>query len=871
MGIWKDLAFRLKALTDRRLREEELDEELRFHLEMEIEKRMAAGESRAAATRGARLDFGAPESVKEQVRDAWGVRLADETRRDLRGAFRMLIASPAFSAVAIGSLAVGLGTATVIFSLADAVMLRPLPFDTPEALVSLEEVTPEGAPFSVSGPNLLDFERLSEKLDGIGAWSWTPPRPALATGDTRLQLRSEEVSPSFFTVLGVKAQRGRTFDPAMAKSGNTPRQVVLSDKSWRRLFAADPDIVGRDIDLDGQMWTVIGVLPEDFRFASGKQDVFLPFVPTTNQRGNRFLGAIARLADGASLEQARDEIQAIASTLGQEYPESNGGWTTRMRPLDHYLLGDENRRANGVLLGASALLLLLACANVSNLLLARAADRRDEMELRLCLGASHGRLRRQILVESLVLATLGGVGALALAGLAVPWVRGLDIAIPRLDQVTLAGRSMAFLALTSVVSGLLFGLASVLRVRTSRDSGSLRSRRQGSDKGSRRLRSALVMAEVALAMVLAVGAGLLLRSFDQLRAFDTGFDTSGVVLARIDLPPARYPWDAESTRLFFDRLVERIEALPGVGAVGSSNVSPFRDSGTMNVVALETETEVSAFLPIHWRSVTSDYFEALGIPMLRGRSFVGTEQRLETVISASLAQQLWPDGDPIGQQMRWRVPDGPLLEVVGVVGDVQDLELGDEKTAMVYWPQRVMAWHSVTLAIRTSLEPSALSASLREALREMDPLLADPELSTLSGQRVEALARPLLSLRMVAFSALIALLLAAAGVYGMVAYSVSRRQREMGVRAAIGARPGQLVSLVIRDVAFLLVGGLVGGLLVSLGLVESLRLLLYQTSPFDLQVLATVVLTLVAVGLVASGLPALRAGRVDPVTVLRLD
>lgn len=870
MGWWNDAMFRLQALTRRQVQEDDLDEELRFHLEMEIERRMENGESRAEAQRAARLDFGAPESVKEQVRDAWGVRLADETWRDLQGALRQLISSPVFSTVAIGSLALGLGTATVIFSLADAVMLRPLPFKDPQALVSLEEITPAGLPFSVSHANLIDFEETSRRLAGVGAWNYVTPRPALEVDGSRVQLEGESVTPSFFSVLGVEARLGRTFDPQLAALGDAPREVVLSDRAWRRLFAADSAVIGRSIDLDGEPWTVIGVLPEDFRFRSAEQDLFMPFVPRAEyQRGNRYLGAFARLATGSSLDQAQHELRAIVENLARQYPESNGDWGIQLQPLDHFLLGETNRRTHGVLLGAALLLLLLACANVSNLLLARASDRQDEIQLRLCLGAGSGRVRRQLLVESLVLATLGAVCALALAALAVPWVRGLDIALPRLDQVSLGPRSLAFLALAALASSLIFGLASALRATAAADGGSLRSRRQGSDPGSRRLRSALVIAEVALAMVLTVGAGLLLRSFEQLRAFDAGFDTSGVLLARFDLPAERYPEESKAARLFYDRLIEKLEVLPGVEAVGGSSVSPFRDSGTMNRIALETERDLSAFRPVHWRAVTSDFFEAVGIPLLRGRSF--GDRGLETVISASLADHLWPDGDAIGQRLRWRVPNGPLLEVVGVVGDVQDIELGGERPDMVYWPQRAMGRQGLTLALRTDLEPAALFAGVRGAVQEMDSLLAAPEFSTLSGQRVRALSRPLLSLRLITIAALMALLLAGAGVYGMVAYSVSRRRREMGVRAALGARPGQLVFLVIRDAGALLAGGLAGGLLISLGLTQTLGLLLYQTSPLDPHVLAAVVGVLVAVGLVASGLPALHAGRVDPITVLRQD
>ena len=872
-SLWRDLAFRLRALTRGQQQETELDEELRFHLEMEIEQRMAAGETRAEASRAARLDFGAPEAVKERVRDAWGVRLADETGRDLRGALRQLIVSPTFSVVAIGSLAVGLATATVVFSLADAVMLRPLAFKDPASLVSVQEFTPQGMPFSTSQPNLDDFARSSRTLDGIGVWGSRSPRPALDLDGTPVPLRSEAVNAAFFQVLGVTPQLGRTFDPESMRGGQAPQEVVLSDRGWRRLFAANPTIVDQKIALDGEQWTVIGVLPEDFRFGAARQDIFLPLtLPTSPPRGDRYLMAFARLAEGAGIAQAQQELRTIADVLAQRHPDSNTGWDVHVQPLAHFFLGEESRRAQGVLVGASLLLLVLGCANVSNLLLARAADRQGETQLRLCLGASRGRLRRQLIVESLVLATAGGVCALALSAVAMPWVRGLDAAIPRLDQVALNERSLAFLALITVGSALIFGLASTLRATAAAGQGSLRARRQGSDKRSRRLRSALVMSEVALAMVLTVGAGLLLRSFEQLRGFDAGFDPSGVLLARFDMPSERYPGDAGALRAFFDQLIERLEVLPGVEAVGGSSVDPFRDSGTMGRVGPETETEINAFTPIHWRAVTSDYFEAVGIPVLRGRSLIrGSDRFSEAVISASLAERMWPNGDAIGERLRWIWPEGPVLEVVGVVGNVQDTELGAERTDMVYRPQRGLGWPTLTVALRTNQPPEVLSGPLRDIVRDLDPLLVVPDLSTLSGQRVESLGRPLLSLRVIAFSAAIALLLAAAGVYGMVAYAVSRRQREMGVRAAIGARPQQLVSLVVKDAAVLLGGGLALGLVISAALVESLRLLLYETSPFDPQVLAIVMAVLIGVGLLASSLPALRAGRIDPISVLRQE
>ena len=874
MSRLHDWTYRFKALWRRDRFENELDEELRFHLESEIERRVAAGESRASAERAARLDFGGPENIKEACRDQWGTRGLEDFRADLRTALRQLIKSPVFSLTAVASLAIGLGVATVVFSLVDSVLLKPLPFGEPERIVSLNEITPEGETFSVSDQNLLDFERRCRTLESVAGVLFPAPRPTFQQQDQRIRWIGQAVSASFFEVLGVQARIGRTFSPEEFVGTDQPRVVVLTDRGWRRNFNADPEIVGETILLDGESWTVIGVLPVDFRFASAEHDVFMPYVlDPTVPRGDHRLTAFARLAPGMSFEQADREVADVAAQLAELYPDSNARWGAGLVAIDEYFLGPEARRTNFVLLGAMALLLLLACVNVSNLLLARAEDRANEIRLRLALGAGRGRVVRQLLTESLVLGSLGALGAALLAWVAMPWVRSLDVALPRMDQMALDWRILASLALVAVVVSLLLAVIPALRA-TSQDGprSGLRYHRHGADPGSARMRAALVMAEVALATVLALGAGLLYRSFELLQGVDSGFATDGILLAQIDLPAERYPESSPQTRQFFDGLHELLEAQPGVESVGATMVSPFRGPRPKNNVAPEAEVDQNAFVPIHWRGVTPGYFQTLRIPLLRGRSFdKEAKPSLETVISSGLAQRLWPGEDPVGRRMRWISPEGPLFEVIGVVGEIQDLQLGGEPLDMVYLPQRIMGWPTLTIALRTSGSLEPLAAGVRAAVDELDPLLAPPEMSTLATQRREALARPLLSLRLVAVSALIAVLLAAVGVYGLVAYAVSRRRRELGVRVAVGARPRQVVTLVAWDAARLIGGGLVLGWIAALALAGTVRVLLYQVSPFDPRVTAYVALLLAAVGLLACALPASRAARVDPVTVLRQE
>ncbi|MDA8020914.1 MAG: ABC transporter permease [Thermoanaerobaculia bacterium] len=864
---WRDLRNRWRALVQPGRFEAELDEELSNHLELEIEHRMARGESREEAERAARLALGGVEGIKEGCRDSWGSRLIQDLGRDAQGACRRLVRYRRYSLVVIASLGLGLGAALVVFSMVDAVLLRPLPFHEPDRLVQFWELTPQGERFSSSDANLLDFREQGRSLVDLAAIQWPPPRPALFREGERVQLVGMGVTPNFFRSLGVSAVVGRTFGDEESRVDAPAWSVVLAYETWRTYFGADREIVGQDIDLDGHWWTVVGVLPEDFRFGGSVPQIYTPYrLDADFPRGDHRLSAVARLAPGASLESAQREFEAIASRLADTYPDTNDGWGVFLQPLPESMLGPDVRRTQWLLLSAVGLLLLLACVNVANLFLAQLADRQDELALRRALGSGRLRILQQVLTESVVLGAAGAAVGLGLAYLTVPWIRGLPVPMPRLDEMSVDLRVAGLAALLAIVSGLLFGLLPAWNA--TRSTRGVHSRRQGQvDPGSGRLRSALVMCEVALATVLAVGAGLLLDSFESLASVETGIDTRDVLLAEVDLPTDHYPESSNNARRFFEQLVERTNSLPGVESVGVTMTSPFRGPNPSNNVSVESETNRDAFVPVHWRAVSPGLFRTLRVPLVRGSDF-GEAPRAETVISAGLADRLWPGEDPIGQRMRWISPEGPLYEVVGVVGDVQDLALGVPPPLMVYMPQQWFGWPSMTLAVR-SVTPRAYVEPIREIVSDLDHKLGSPTFSTLGEQKKDALAQPQLSLQVMSIFSLVALLLAAAGVYGVVAYAVSRRQRDLGVRLALGASPGRLVrGLTLRSLMPVAIG-LVVGLALAMALAFSMQTMLYETSPVEPRVVLGVAAVLALAGLASAWMPARRAARLDPLVALR--
>ncbi len=856
------------------IRNVELDDELQFHLEMETERLVEEGLAPRAARREARLNFGSYEAAKEACRDERPFRLLDDFRRDTREACRALARSPLFTVTAVTSLAAGIGACAVIFSLVHAVLLRPLPFDQAERLVRFWETTPQGDRFSTSDPNFLDFRERTTSLVDMAAIAFPPPQPSLRTAAGPELLSGLTVSHSFFDVLGTEPILGRAFGDEEAVPGSNPRVVLLSHAAWRGRFGGEQSIVGRALDLDGERFTVIGVLPEDFRFLSSPE-IWFPFVPDADYvRADHRIEAIARLAPGVSLEQANAELEGIATALGERYPDSNDGWSALVVPFSEWLIGPQVERANLVLLGAVGLLLLLACANVSNLLLARASHRGSEIGLRLALGASRPRIVRQLLTESLVLGVAGAGAGLLLAAVTIPALRGLETQpFPRMDEMVLDGRVLAVVITIALATSVLFGLAPALHATAGSLSATGRTGRQdGGARRGHRFRTGLVVAELALAMVLAIGAGLLARSFWELSTVDAGFEVEGVVRAEIALPEERYPEQADAVGSFYRVLEERLAGMPGVESVGAGMVSPFRGPSPTNRVARELTTEEDNFVWVQWRGVTPGYFSTLRIPMLRGRSFQGHEEEtLEAIVSAQLAERLWPGEDPLGRRVLWNRPDGPLFEVVGVVTEVRDLALESEPPPMIYLPQSVVGWPSMTVMLRTDSSPLALAPALEDAILELDPLLAPREIGSLSQNRSEALAGSRLNVSTLAVFSVVALVLAALGVFGLISYAVSRRRHEMGVRIALGARPRDLTRLVVRR-GFALVGsGLLLGVFGAVAMGRFLEGLLFETSLFDPGVLIGVALLLALIGALASWAPARRASRLDPVTALRDD
>ena len=862
--------MRLRALVQPGRHEADLDEELRSHLEMETEHRMAQGATRSEAERAARIALGGVEGIKENCRDSWGARFVQDLLRDVNGAMRRLVRYRRYSLVVIASLGLGLGAALVVFAMVDVVLLRPLPFHEPDRLVRFWEITPEGDTFSTSDANLTDFRQQIDGLDDLAAIQWPPPRPALLQGGERIRLEALGVTANFFRTLGVSAALGRTFGDEEARRDAPARSVMLSHETWRGLFGSDPSIHGREIDLDGHVWTIVGILPDGFRFGPGKPQVYLPYRLNPHMpRGDHRLEVIGRLAPSVTLEQAREESDVVAARLSEQYPDSNGGWGVALAPLSEGLLSPAVRTAQWTLLSAVGLLLLLACVNVANLFLAQLSDRREELKLRRVLGSGRLRILQQVLTESVVLGVCGAMAGLGLAFFAVPWLRGLEVPVPRMDEMAVDLRVAVAAAVLAVVTSLLFGLLPAWSA--TRSTRGVHARRMGQRSASAgRTRATLVACEVALATVLAVGAGLLLQSFESLAAVDTGLGVDGrqVLLAGIDLPVEHYRENGDHVREFFSQLVERTRVLPGVSHVGATMTSPFRGPNASNYVATPEETRQGAFVAVRWRAVTPGLFRTLGIPLIRGADFSNGEEALETVVSASLAERLWPGEDPIGRQMRWRAPDGTLFEVVGVVRDVQDLELGKATEPTVYVPQQVVGWPSMTLAVRTDA-PSGLAAPIQEIVSDLDHKLGAPIFATLEDQRREALAQPQLSLQVMSAFSLVALLLAAAGVYGVVAYAVSRRQRDLGVRLALGASPTELVrGLTLRSLTPV-AAGLGIGLLASLALASAMGSMLYETSPAEPRVLLGVAVALGLVGLASAWLPARRAAGLDPLVALR--
>ncbi len=880
-------AFRMPAEESRIA--DEVDEEVRFHLERKVERLVAEGMAEEDARREALRRFGDVDDVKERMtrEGEVGMRWTDRWerfRQNLRYALRQIVKAPAFTAVTVLTLMLGIGATTAIFSVVDGILFRPLPFPEPDQLtVVWADMTRAGGPVDewMNFPNYADLKERSRTLQAVGAWDGGP---ITLTG----RGEPEQVAVGVVTygtlseVLRVSPALGRGFTSEDDRPG-APGTVLLADGFWRRAFGADAAVVGTTLTLNDEPYTVLGVLPAGFDAPFlPNTDVWMPMRQNAadNQcgRGGACLHVVARRADGVTLDAARREADDIGRQLEEEYPQENANVGITLRSLQGDLVSD-SRTGLLVLLGAVGFVLLIACVNVANLLMARATSRGSELAVRSALGAARGRLVEQLLTESAVLALLGGGLGLLLAYVGTDLLVSIAPAnTPRIEGVGVNGRVLGFTVGVTVLAGMIFGLAPTLRsVRGDLLAGLREGGRGGAGgAGGMRARSALVAAQVALALVLLVGAGLLVRSFRNLRAEDLGFRADGVVALQLGLPASRYP-DADARRGFVHTVEERLGALPGVDAVGSTSWLPLTGFGTDTGFNIEGRP-----LPppgqnqaVWFRRVSPGFPAAMGMRLVAGRWLTAADDENAppvVVINDGMARRFFPDESAIGHRINLGDPSNPRWrDIVGVAAEARYFGIRDESRDALYLPYDQAPSASVFVTLHASRAASALAGEIRAVVAELDPSLAVASIEPMDALVADALGPERFVTMLLGLFAVVALVLAVVGLYGVVSYGVSQRLREMGVRLALGAEGGDIRDMVLRQsltvVGAGLVLGVVGGLSLT-GLMDNLLFGVTATDPWTYGVVA-LVLGLVAVA--ASALPARRAARVDPIQVLRAE
>ena len=803
--------------------------------------------------------------------------------QDLGFGMRTLWQQPAFTGVATLVLALGIGATTVIFSVIDAVMLRPMPYpDAGRLVVAWEANESRGMPImNVAPPNLADWRNRSRSFEALGAWI-DRPYTVQSTGGVE-QLRGAALTHELFAALGVAPQIGRTFMPA-EHYGPGARVVLVSHGYWRRAFGSDPAVLGQSLRVDGEPREVVGVMPEGFNFAPPvelegipaprRNDLWTPLAETdlNPQRGAHYLLVLGRLRPGVDVAMADRELKQIAAQIGAEHPGTNRGWSARVVPLAEQVTGDQ-RPTLAALALAVAMVLLLACANVAALLLARGIGRRHEFAIRTALGATRPRLARQLLTESLLHAALGGAAGIVIASWAARAVRLMGgPLLPRLDEVTLDGRALAFVMLACAAATLLFGVLPALYASRTEVVESLRQR--GTAPRAARLQSALVVMELALSVVLLWAAALLGTAFFRLVNTDPGFSADQALTAHVTLPEARYR--ARPDRVaFLDRVLDRLRRTPGIAWAGAIDAAPIADDRQGTGVDIEGDAPPAAVADanVNFAFVTPGYFQALGVPILRGRDFSEAD-RAESVpviiVNQAFARLFFGERDPIGRRIRPGFNTQTAREIIAVVGDERHVSLGQSATPGIFVTFHQAGWATqLTLAVRTTGAPAAASSALREAVRAADPEVPVYDVRTMREIVSESVSRPRLAVVLLGTFAAAALLLSAVGVYGVMSQAVGQRMTEFGVRLALGAAPGDLSRLVLGFAVRLAALGMLAGVPAALFFGRVLAALLEGIVGATPAACGIVPLTLTLTVIAAALLPARRASRVDPIVALR--
>jgi putative ABC transport system permease protein len=880
-----DLLSRIRSLLRRKVVEDELETELRFHRERQFEKYRASGLTEAEARHRLKLEFGGLDQVKEECRDARGVRFMETLVQDLRYGLRTLRNSPGFTAVAVLTLALGIGANTAIFSLLYGVLLRPLPYKEASRLIMLNETTPKVGLVSASYPNFLDWRSQCHVFADMAAVFEVGFNLSGAAQPENVS--GEAVTPNFLSILGLHPLLGRDFDPSEGKPGAAP-VILLSYPLWQSHFGGDPNAVGRALNLNGRGYTIIGVLPPEFRWVE-KADLLEPFgvFATENkdyleERGDRGdTAVVGRLAPGYSFTRARAEMEAIAARLAKDWPGSNDQFGVALRPIrDAFVSGI--RPAIVLLFAAVIFVLLIACANVTNLFLMRGAGRTREMALRIAIGATRGRVIAQLLVESLILTSLGGVAGV---GLAVAAIRGIGALLPadRLAGagIDLNGPALLFTAAVVLLAAIVFGLAPALQATKADVQSELKEggRSTSESTGQGRWRGVLAIAEVALSLILLVGAGLMMKSLFRLLSEDAGIHTERVLTMNMSLRTAQYNKDPVILN-FWDRVLHGVRELPGVEAAALGTNVPLTDDHDRTDITIEGMAlpKPGNFPHPDLHLVSPAYVQALGIQLLRGRTFTDMDNEggpLVAMINARIARQYFASVDPVGKRFMFGHPSSKRqpkwITITGVVADTKLYGLANPARLEVYVPFRQSVSGSMTLILKSAIDPAALTSEIRAVIASIDkdqPVFAIATMQELVRNSVST--RRISFIVMGAFSAL-ALVLAAIGIYGVISYSVAQRAHEIGIRVALGARPGDVLRMVIGQGARIAAAGVVIGIVASFGLTRLMTNLLYDVSPADPVTFAAVTVLLALIALIASWIPARRSLRVDPIAALRRE
>jgi putative ABC transport system permease protein len=878
--------------------ERELDAELRLHLDYQIAQNIVAGMRPDEARRAALLGFGGVEQTKEDCRDMRKANWIDGLLQDLRYAARMLLSSPGFTVVAVLTLALGIGANTAIFSIVDAVLLKPLPFRQPEDVVALWETESAPGSFPLNGMDYLDWRERNKTFEDMSLYSW-PNSANVNANEMSEGAAIIRTQANFFSLLGLQPQMGRTFATGEDQNGGS-HVVILSDGFWKKRFGARPDIVGNTLRLNGEPYTVVGVMPAWYRLQAGA-DLWVPLDMAKDKlgsRGNHQWRAVGRLQKGVTIAQARADLHTVAQGLEKQYPDNNRNVDAIVKPMKEDLVGDLQSQVL-ILFGAVALVLLIACANVANLLLARSTSRRREIAVRNALGAGRGRLVRQMLTESLLLALVGGLIGVTIAYAGVALLRSfLPSTIPQPNPISVGLLPLLFTLVVSLSVGVLFGLVPAMQSSAVDSCEALKPKGMAGDSATKRgqwLRDGLVVSELALSLALLIGAGLLLRTFMNLRATDTGVRGDGVLTGSVLLPAKKYE-TFDQGRTFYVRLLEKLKASPGIHAAAITSKLPMR-GGNNGYIKIPGQQEQEMTGPlVEMTSIRGDYFQAFRIPLLAGRELRGEDceltakfmrevipaktpeqgmaiakkYELPAIINQTMARTFWPEQDAIGKIFQNYV----RFRVVGIVGDVKQTQLRSAAMPEAYFP---LEWElsgpnaPYSIVVEGTGTGEALAGTVRSAVRSLDDGLALIGVRTMPQIIAEAMLDTQYETALLGTMAILALVLAAVGTYGVMSYIVGRRTNEIGIRMALGAARRQIVGMVLEQAGRLVLLGIAVGSLGAAGGARVMKSLLVGVKPVDPLTYGCVAGVLAGVALLACLLPVRRAMGVDPMIALRYE